>query len=205
VAALACRRDYGCDLLVAEVEGGSLESFYQSVLIKSCFDHHRQSGYDGHAFIRFLNKSLLEGSLGKLPTNVLFARIFLEQKRMEMISAGHPFLTYLSATGAQPRSFLASGDPLGLSEDIRIEPRVFPFESGDRIFLHTRSLAVAARSESLGGGDRARLGPERLDDLIMAYRKGNLDAMVEKIWQHVLDASRTRSNHDMFFWGIQIP
>jgi CheY-like chemotaxis protein len=191
-AALACRKDYGCDLLAAEAGGQDLESFYQSILIKSCFDHHRSTGSDGQSFVRFLNKSLLEGSLGRHAVDLLHARIFLREKRMELIAAGRPHMILLPADGLQPRSLLASGEPLGLSGDVRVEPRVFPVDSGDRLFLFTKAFAADEKCE-------------RLHDSIAAHRESPLESMVEKIWNEIRTPSRKRSNHDMFFWGLQIP
>lgn len=195
--ALACRHENGCDILAAEVENETAEAFYQSILIKSCFDHHREAGYDGQSFMRFLNKSLLEGSLGRNPVHALFVRFFLGEKRMEAIAAGKPSLTLFPSARSQPLPVMATGEPLGVHPEARSEARVLPIDSGDRILICTRGFSAAAR-----GAIAARGG---FEDLVASLRDSSLDAMVEKIWNDVLAYGRARSNHAMFFWGLQVP
>jgi CheY-like chemotaxis protein len=188
VAALACRREYGCDLITAEAEDDTLEAFYKTVLVKSCFDHHRAEGYDGQSFMTFLNKSLVDGSLSRSAVNAIFARVFLKEGRMEMIVAGRPSMAFLPAGSARPRAFLATSGPLGLSEDLIVEPRILPIDAGDRLFLHTRNFAAAA-----------------LQDVLTTHRHESLENLVSRTWTDVLAARRERNDHDMFFWGMQIP
>jgi hypothetical protein len=202
--ASACSTPWGCDLLVAEVEGRDMEAFYQLVLIKSFFEHHCLHPMHPGSFLRFLNRLLLDDSLERRRVKVLFASMNRKESRAEVFNAGGLPAFFLNRESDSALQFTISGMPLGQDRAFHAHSESVAVHSGDRLFLATEGLCLP--ESALPGPERENvLGQDGLEALILAHRHLSLEDSVETIWKDALACSNPYSMSGGFFWGVEIP
>ena len=91
-----------------------------------------------------------------------YARLNRRTRRLSVVSAGHPPLMLVSASG-EVQTVEMDGDPLGLFSSLVLQRKDVRLSRGDRFFLYSDGLI-----ESAPGGGR-RLGLNRLADACVRH------------------------------------
>ena len=194
----------GCDILIAEVEGRDSESFYQLMLIKAFFEHHRRHPTDPASCLRFLNRMLEEDALEQRKVKALSARYFRKEGRVEISNSGGLPVFHLPKGSHACRSMDVPGSPLGLDGEFHIHSGIMKVRPGDRLFFATEGLCAASRPQP-ETGNRDRLGQEGLEALILAHRHQDLQDSVDAVWRDALAFLEPHSEAGVFVWGLEIP
>ena len=195
---LACRRQEGIDILLADVPNNDAESFYASVLIKTFFDRCRSQPMESAAFMSALNRVILDGALKKRDLGAIFIRVLHAERRIEIHPAGLPCRCFLGLRGATPRSLACAGSPLGVVPEPGSTICVFPYTRGDRIFL-------VSESETAPGIPAASGDPDpRIHDLLLSGRHESLDITADGIWRGMLSSAPKGENTVSLLLGLEL-
>jgi CheY-like chemotaxis protein len=210
---LAERKPHGLDILLADVEGTDSESFYASVLVKTCFDRWRKDPIGGREFLATLNGILLGGSLKPKQVCAVFLRIHTAEKRVDAYLAGYSCWAFMGLGGPSPKSACFQGEPLGASKRRGHMVVEFPYVPGDRFFILPGRDILPDRDALPSGesGDSAESGWPwaRLRENILCLGGEDLDNLTDDIWTELggseysgqpLPASRGE-----FLLGLELP
>jgi DNA-binding response OmpR family regulator len=195
---MACRRQDGFDILLADVPGNDAESFYASVLIKTFFDRCRAQRMESGAFMSALNRVILEGALKKRDLGAIFIRVHHAERRIEIHPAGLPCQCFLGLRGATPRNLAFAGSPLGVVPEPGITSCVFPYARGDRIFLVSET--DASRRQTAESQDPAL----RIHESLLSGRHESLDITADGIWRDLLSSAPKGESSDSLLLGLEL-
>lgn len=210
---LAERKPHGLDILLADVEGTDSESFYASVLVKTCFDRWRKDPIGGREFLATLNGILLGGSLKPKEVRALFLRIHTAEKRVDAYLAGYPCWAFLGLGGPSPKSACLQGEPLGANKRPGKMVVEFPYVPGDRFFVLPGKEELPGREDRNGmeTGDSAESGwpCARLRENILCLGGEDLDNLTDDIWTELggsEDSGRPMlTAKGEFLLGLELP
>lgn len=199
-----CRTETGLDVLVCDVAGHDLAASYQTILIKSYFDENCRLGRSGQDFFQALNANLLEQGSRERMVTAQFLRLNLKDMTGEVVSAGHPRMILAKSDVYCPIPVSATGNILGMHDEVAFEAKTFALGPGDRLFLYTDGV-VNAHNVDGPSGNRNVLGEEGLENLVSLFSSLNLDEQVENIWKYVLNYCRYKQLDDMLLLGLEVP
>lgn len=185
---LACRRQGGFDLLLAETDDAAGEGFYISVLIRSWFEERRRQDPGGEHFLRDLAAVVREGSLQDSEVRTLYLRVRTEDRRIEVYPAGYPARLHLDCESEGSRMLDLAGVPLGRAGAAGETLCMIPFCCGDRLLI-------------LGGDPSlSRRFPITVD-----RRPPTLEGWADDVWSGFLaGGGRDRSLHDVILLAFDL-
>lgn len=195
---MACRRQDGFDILLADVPGNDAESFYASVLIKTFFDRCRAQRMESGGFMSALNRVILDGALKKRDLGAIFIRVHHAERKIEIHPAGLPCQCFLGLRGATPRNLAFAGSPLGVVPDPGATSCVFPYARGDRIFLVSETDASRKTSSEPHGTDL------RIHESLLSGRHESLAITADGIWRDMLFSAHKGENADSLLLGLEL-
>lgn len=210
---LAERKPHGLDILLADVEGTDSESFYVSVLVKTCFDRWRKDPIAGREFLATLNGILLGGSLKPKEVRALFLRIHTAGKRVDAYLAGYPCWAFMGLGGPSPKSACLQGEALGATRRPGQMVVEFPYVPGDRFFVLPGKEAGADGEGPSGKetGDSAESGWPwaRLRENILCLGGEDLDNLTDEIWTELGGSEDSGqplpATRGEFLLGLELP
>jgi serine phosphatase RsbU (regulator of sigma subunit) len=196
------RTSKGADFLIADVAGHDMGASFHAVLIKTLFEENCKLENDGVAFFTKLNQTLLENGKNERMVTGQFVRFDVEAKKVEIVSAGHPYPIMLAPGSAEPEFVKAQGDVLGVYEDPEFEKTVADFPVGARLLFLTDGLTdvYAVDGET---GDKKRLTEDALNDYVRQYAGEPLEALIENVWREVLRYCNFKYKDDMTLVGVE--
>jgi CheY-like chemotaxis protein len=198
---LAERKPHGIDILLAEVQGSDPESFYVSVLVKTCFDRWRRQPIGGREFLAALDGAVLGGSLKPKEVRAIFLRIHTAEKRVDVYLAGYSCWAFMGVGGISPKSACLQGESLGLGGSPGRMVVEFPYVRGDRFFL------MPAREA--GDSPETGLESDRLRETILSSHGDDLDDIADDIWTEIgggaPSGQTTVASGRDFLLGLELP
>jgi len=194
----------GCDILIADVAGHDMGASYQAVLVKSFFDSVFRERHEAVDVMKALNDLLYNKGNNDRMVTALFLRIDLLKGRADCVSAAHPNVIRVPGSGESLKTLSTTSDPLGLRPVVDLDTNVFPLISGDRLLLCTDGLVNVERRYGVESG-RSRLSADAFEQMVQAHRAASLQAMVEGVWEAVLQFCRHRPSDDMLLAAVEVP
>lgn len=198
---LAERKPHGADVLIAEVDGSDPESFYISVLVKSCFDRWRKKPIGGREFMTSLHEAVLGGSLERKEVRAMLLRINSPERRVDAYLGGYPCWAFAGLGSRAPKSASLGGEALGVGDKPGQYVIEFPYVPGERIFI------VPGREPD----DSPETGWvwARTRENILCLCGDDLDGLADDIWME-LGGADTGSAPGMapggdFLIGLELP
>ncbi len=192
----------GCNIIVADVSGHDISASYHVILVKSFFDKYNSQ--DGTLFFKELNKELYKNGTNNRLVTASLVNIDFKTMTGNVVSAAHPGPIKQSAYHLNPLTLSASGDVLGIHDDVSFNTRSFKVRSGDCLFLYTDGVTNIYRSNG-SPNKKEKLTGAGLDDLIMKHCKRPLKDKVDNIWKEALEFCDYKANDDMLLLGVEIP
>jgi sigma-B regulation protein RsbU (phosphoserine phosphatase) len=195
--------------------------FYDAVTVKSDVVGYFVADVSGHgvsaAFLTSAIKALLRQYTGPLfsPEDTMrgvdavmrqmlgdeqyltacYAHLNRSTKRLSVVSAGHPPLLIVSASG-KAQAIEMNSDPLGIFSSLVLQRRDVTVAAGDRLFLYTDGFI-----ESSPGGGRDE-GQRRLIDSCILHRQDSLKEAVPAIAADIRGAGTI--NDDLLLMAIDV-
>lgn len=194
----------GCDILVADVSGHDLGASYHTILLKTFFKDNALIGHDGEGFFNLLNHQLLESGSNERMVTAVFVSLNFNTMKGEVVSAGHPPIIKIPGNRSGSTLISATGDVLGILENVVFEMIQFDLRPGDRFFLYTDGAVNVTRFDGMKGTN-TRLTVNGLETLIKIYRKLDLDLLLSLTWQDILTFCKFKQVDDMLLLGFEIP
>jgi sigma-B regulation protein RsbU (phosphoserine phosphatase) len=164
------------DYIVADVSGHDLGTSYITSALKALFSQNCNVVTSPAESLTMINSVLCRILTGGTHITAAFARLNREQRTLHYVNAGHPPAILVHASG-ELQILRASGDILGVFDQVLFEPLVIPVVPGDRLFIYTDGLIE-------GFGTRQTTRDEGLETLAatcLAYRSLALRESVEAI------------------------
>jgi sigma-B regulation protein RsbU (phosphoserine phosphatase) len=125
-----------------------------------------------------------------------YARLNRRTKRLSVISAGHPPLILVRASGAA-ETVEMDGDPLGVFSAAVLQRKDLRVSPGDRFFLYTDGLIESAP----GAGRRA--GLEQLIDGCVRHRNVPLADLAREVASELRPAARAVTD-DVLLMAVEV-
>lgn len=192
-------------ILVADVAGHDIGSSYHTILLKAFFDENCYKEDNGITLFKLLNRHLLKSGKEKQMITGLFARISLDEKSCEMVSAGHPWAVIHRKNGSFPEQiFTSGGTPLGLQSDTSFISERIDLSAGDRLFVYTDGVSNASRFDTKTG-KRKKLYAKGLNELFFKYHNLPLDETISMIWHDLLKFCKGKPKDDILLFGFEVP
>jgi sigma-B regulation protein RsbU (phosphoserine phosphatase) len=126
-----------------------------------------------------------------------YAHLNRRSRKLSVVSAGHPPMIVVSATG-ETRILEMDSSPLGMFSAVVLQHCEIPVKAGDRFFLYTDGV-----TETRPGTGRAE-GLERLIRACVKHRRKNLGASVAEIARDT-GAARSVAGDDWLLLGAEVP
>ena len=148
---------------VADVSGHGVSAAFLTSAIKALLRQYAGPLFSPEDTMRGID-SVMRQMLGEEQyLTACYARLNRRTRRLSVVSAGHPPLILVSASG-KAQTVEMDGDPLGLFSSLVLQRKDVRVSCGDRFFLYSDGLI-----EATPGGGR-RQGLERLTDACVRHR-----------------------------------
>jgi sigma-B regulation protein RsbU (phosphoserine phosphatase) len=126
-----------------------------------------------------------------------YAHLNRRNKKLSVVSAGHPPVIVMSAAG-DVRILEADSAPLGMFSAVLLQQEEVSVAPGDRFFLYTDGLI-----ESMPGAGR-REGVERLAEACVRFRGEPLKQATAQI-AAAIEGSRSAIRDDLLLLAVEVP
>ncbi len=182
---------------VADVSGHGVSAAFLTSAIKALLHQYSGPLFSPEDTMRGID-SVMRQLLG--PEQYLtacYARLNRRSGRLAVVSAGHPPLILVKASGV-PETVEMDGDPLGLFNSLVLQRKDVRVSRGDRFFLYSDGFI-----EAVPGGGR-HVGLERLTTACVRHRTRPLEEAVASI------ATETRldkgaATDDLLLLAVEVP
>jgi sigma-B regulation protein RsbU (phosphoserine phosphatase) len=167
---------------VADISGHGVSAAFLTSAIKALLRQYAGPLYSPEDTMRGVD-SVMRQMLGEEQfLTACYARLNRRTRRLAVVSAGHPPLILVSASGAAQVLNMDS-DPLGIFSSAVLHRKDLPVSVGDRVFLCSDGFI-----EALPGGSR-REGVERLTAACVRHRGKPLTEAVPAIAEDIRTAT----------------
>ena len=169
---------------VADVSGHGVSAAFLTSAIKALLRQYSGPLYSPEDTMRGID-AVMRQMLGEEQyLTACYAHLNRRTRRLSVVSAGHPPLIVVSASG-KAQILEMDGDPLGIFSALVIQRREITVARGDRMFLYTDGFI-----ESAPGASR-RDGLDRLIDSCVLHQRDSLNHAVSTIACEVQGGART--------------
>jgi sigma-B regulation protein RsbU (phosphoserine phosphatase) len=186
------------DYIVADVSGHDLGTSYITSALKALFSQNCNLVTTPVESLIMINSVLCRILTGGTHITAAFARLNREQRTLQFVNAGHPPAILVHANG-EIQILHASGDILGVFDQVLFEPLVIPVAPGDRLFMYTDGLIE-------GFGERQTTRDEGLEALAstcLAHRNLPMRESVEAI-HAALAGPDTAREDDIILLAVEV-
>lgn len=175
--------------ILSALVGAGLKSLFLKTVAQKKHQNHQLPELEGiatqlHAQCIF---ELLD--IGIYAT-LLFIRLDLEQREFSMIDCGHTPTIHFHADDGTCTLLKGKNLPVGMIEEQQYSMVCFPLKEDDLFVMYSDGI-----TESLLP-DNTMFGTERLRDLIIEHHRLQPDALIEKISEHIFEATGRRTFDD---------
>jgi sigma-B regulation protein RsbU (phosphoserine phosphatase) len=159
---------------VADISGHGVSASFLTSAIKALLRQYAGPVYSPEDTLRSVD-SVMRQMLGEEQyLTACYARLNRRTRRLAVVSAGHPPLILVSASG-NARVLDMHSEPLGLFSSMVLQRRDVKVEPGDRFFMYSDGLI-----ESMPGGGRKE-GLEKLIWSCVLHRADSLDQVARAV------------------------
>ncbi len=181
----------------ADISGHDLGASFTTAVLKALLSQNSQPMYTPVETMKIMN-SVLTGILtGGTHITACYAHLNRAQKRLTILSAGHPPLITIS--NGEGQCISAEGDILGIFDNVVYEPYQKKVSKGERFFLYTDGLL-----ERFEGGFRNRQdGIKELMAACIKTRELPINEAVSEIQESLIPPG-TKLEDDLLLMGVEV-
>ena len=186
--------DEGFAYFVADVSGHGASAAFLTSAVKALLRQYSSPIYSPEDAMRGVDAVMRQMMGEEQYLTACYARLNRRGKRLTVVSAGHPRLIAVAASG-KAQIVEMDSDPLGIFGALTLQKKEIRVSAGDRFYLYSDGLI-----EAVPGGGR-RKGLEKLVDACVQYRKLPLDECLESIVGAVRESGGPAED-DLLMMGV---
>ena len=178
-------------IVVADVCGHGLGAALVMTQTRALLRAFSEADSDPSSLLRRLNRVLAADLDDKHFVTLLLARIDPGRRRLDYANAGHPSAHLLHADGRSPTTMDATSIPLGIFDELAVEPRdPLALSPGDALVFLTDGVLEAC------GPDDAEFGTARALAVVERLRGGPSAAIVDALCREARAFAGGRPQND---------
>ncbi len=181
----------------ADISGHDLGASFTTAVLKALLSQNSKPMYTPVETMKFMN-SVLTGILtGGTHITACYAHLNRAQKRLTILSAGHPPLITLN--DGEAHCISAEGDILGVFDNVFYKPYQKKVTKGERFFLYTDGLLERFKGEFRNRED----GLKELMTACIKTKDLPIEEAISEI-QNILMPAGTEREDDLLLLGVEV-
>ena len=179
---------------VADISGHGVGASFLTSAVKALLREYAAPPYSAEETVESINAALRATFSYGHHLTACYARLSRPERKLEVVSAGHPPLIYISR-GGEGRSIQAGSDPLGMFGSVVLQKQEIAVSAGDRFYLYTDGLIEQRPGSAHACG---------LDGLVGACREHHNLPLDESV-QAIIEGIRgKKSCDDLLLLGAEV-
>jgi sigma-B regulation protein RsbU (phosphoserine phosphatase) len=194
--------DHEMGFFVADVSGHDLSVPYITGGLKALCATFLSEALQPTETMMLMNAALRRFLTKDRYVTACYVRYDTVQKRIEVVSAGHPAALHMTRDG-NTREMDAVGDVLGMFDRVAFDSDGLSISPGDRLFLYTDGV-IEAYPDSDGRLGRRRWGMQCLAEALQRCWDRSIRNTVEYVIDELLELRNGTLEDDVVLIGIEL-